>query len=163
MTTRKRFAGAGLAAILLTATPLLGGCWQGKAATTTVQATQPTGNGVSVAVGPVRVQNATVVKDVAGPNASLLVSLFNTGTQDDALVAVEVNGLPATVTPAGALLPKDGVSGVSYGYPGDNTIAFTTDAAVSTYVPVLMQFRNAGVVEFEALVVPRAGYYADVK
>ena len=163
MTTRKRFAGAGMAALLLAAAPLLGGCWQGKAATTTVQATQPTGNGTSVAVGAVRVENATVVKDVAGPNASLLVSLFNTGEQEDALVAVEVNGLPATVNPAGAPLPTGGTTGVSYGFPGTNTISFTTDAEVSTYVPVLMQFRNAGVVEFDALIVPRAGYYAEVK
>lgn len=163
MTTRKRLTVAAMAALLVAATPLLGGCWQGKAATTTVQAGQPTGNGTSVAVGSVRVENATVVKDAVGANASLLVSLFNTGETDDALVAVEVNGLPATVNPAGAMLPKGGVSGVSYGYPGTNTIAFTTDAAVSTYVPILMQFRNAGVVEFDALVVPRAGYYADVK
>lgn len=162
-TTRTRAAAAGMAVLLLSVSPLLSGCWQGQQASTTVQANQPTGNGVSVNVGSVRVQNATVVKDETGSNASLLVSLFNVGQEDDALVAVEVGGLPATVTPAGAILPKGGISGITYGFDGTNTIGFTTDAVVSTYVPVLMQFRNAGVVEFEALVVPRAGYYADVQ
>jgi hypothetical protein len=151
-----------MAVLLLGATPLLSGCWQGQGAATSLQAFQPSGNGAWADLGSVRVQNATIVKG-EGANASLIVSLFNTGEEDDALIAVEVDGVPATVTPEGELIPRGGASGVNYGYAGTNSITFTTDAEVSTYVPVLMQFRNAGVTEFSALIVPKTGYYEDVR
>lgn len=162
-TSLKTRSVAAAAALLLLGAPLLAGCFQGQRASTTMQAQQPTGNGTYVTVGSVQVQNATIVKDEASSTAAMLVSLFNNGNEDDALVAVEVAGVPATVNPQGQLIPKGGLNGVNYGFDGTNTIALTTDAKVSTFVPVLMQFRNAGVVEFEALVVPKAGYYADVK
>lgn len=162
-TPRTRLVGASMAVLLVGLTPLLGGCWQGQSAGTTLQAQQPSGNGAAVSLGEIRIENATIVKSETGNAASLVTSLFNSGLEDDTLVAVEIDGIPATVTPAGTIVPRGGAAGVNYGYDGTNSITFTTDAELSTYVPVLMQFRIAGVAEFKALVVPKAGYYADVQ
>lgn len=152
-----------MAVLLLGLTPVLSGCWQGLDAATTLQAQQASGNGAAVDLGAIRIQNATIVKADGAADASLIVSVFNNGVEEDALVAVEIDGVPATVTPSGALIPKGGSTGVNYGYSGTNTITFPTDAEVSTYVPVLMQFRNAGVAQFEALIVPNTGFYSEVQ
>lgn len=161
--TRNRRTAALLAALALTATPLLTGCWNGQRASTTVQSSMNTGNGTQVQIGSIRVENATIVKDLEGDGASLTMALFNVGNEDDVLVAVEVDGVPATVSPASPVLPRGGITGVSFGWNSPNTISLTTTAEVSTYVNVLLQFRNAGVTEFASLIVPRAGYYADVQ
>ena len=161
--TRNRRTAALLTVVAIAATPLLAGCWNGQRASTNMQSLMNTGNGTQVQVGSIRVENATVVKDLTGNSASLTMALFNVGTEDDVLVSVEIDGVPATVSPASAVIPRGGVSGVSFGWNSPNTISFATDAEVSTYVPVLLQFRNAGVTEFTSLIVPRAGYYADVQ
>lgn len=161
--TRNRRAAALLAVLALAATPLLAGCWNGQRASTTMQSLMNTGNGTQVQVGSIRVENATIVKDLTGSTASLTMALFNVGNEDDVLVAVEIDGVPVTVSPASPVLPRGGITGVSFGWNSANTVSFTTDAEMSTYVPVLLQFRNAGVTEFTSLVVPKAGYYADVQ
>ena len=160
--TLSRRGSAALTALALATTPLLSGCWNGIQSSTSVQSVMNTGNGTQVQVGSMRVENATIVKAVDSDEASLLVSLVNVGSEDDVLIAAEVDGVPATVSPASPLIPRGGLTGVSFGWNSDNTISFTTDAEVSTYVNVLLQFRVNGVTEFTSLVVPRTGYYADV-
>lgn len=160
--TLTRRSSAAIVALVVAAAPVLAGCWNGQQSSASVQSTMNTGNGTQVQVGSIRVENATVVKSLDSSEAALTMTLVNVGSEDDVLVAVEVGGVPATVSPASTVLPRGGITGVSFGWNSDNTISFTTDAEISTYVDVLLQFRVAGVTEFTSLVVPRAGYYADV-
>lgn len=166
-----------LAGVMGLASPLLAGCYQGPAATTTVQATQPTGSGVDVQVGQIRVQNVLLVASIVeGGTASgelvldesvmLIGRVFNDGDGEDVITNITIGGAPAAlmVPPSGpnplAIAP---FSSVPLTYPaGGPQISAQTALAMSTYVPIQMFFERAGLVEFEALVIPRSGPYADV-
>ena len=149
-----------LTGLALVATPLLSGCYSGFGATTTMQATMNSGNGTQVQVGPVRVENATLVMGPEGSGTgTLLVSLINGGEAPDRLVGATIGGIPAYVTPGTGELIFNEI--VTYGYDSSKWInSYTLDAEVSTYVPVQLQFEQAGIVDFTVLTVPPAGIYA---
>lgn len=155
-------ASALLAAGLLVASPVLSGCFSGPAATTTVQSTQNSGNGTDANVGDLAIENVTVVLGPDGSgSATLIGSVFNNGSADDTLVDVTVNGTPAVITPGAEKIPAGGSA--TYGYDGTNYInSYTFEAEPSAYVPVTMQFANAGVVEMSVLSVPATGIYAGI-
>ena len=164
-------------ALLLGASTVLTGCFNGPRATTTVQATQPTGSGAYVAVGDIRVQNVLLVASIVeGGTASgelvlaesvaMIGRVFNDGDSEDVITDISIGGVPAAlmIPPSGpnplAIAP---LGSVSLTYPaGGPEIFAQTEVAMSTYVPIQMFFERAGLVEFEALVVARSGPYADV-
>lgn len=155
-------ASALLAAGLLVASPVLGGCFSGRAATTTVQSTMNSGNGVDARVGDLRIENATIVLGPEGSgSATLIGSVFNNGSADDTLVGVTVNGTPAVVTPGAEKIPAGGSA--NFGYDGMHFInSYTFEAEPSAYVPVTMQFANGGLVEMSVLSVPPTGIYEGI-
>jgi hypothetical protein len=148
--------------LALVASPLLSGCYNGFDATTNVQSTMNSGNGTQEIIGDLRIENATLVTGPEGSKSgTLIATLVNTGRVADRLLAVTINGAPAYVTPgAGELLPA---TAVNFGYEGDFWLnAYELDIASSSYVPVTMQFENAGVRVFSVLSVPPAGYYEGI-
>lgn len=155
-------ASALLATGLLVASPVLTGCFSGSAATTSVQSTQNSGNGTDAQVGDLAIENVTVVLGPEGSgSATLIGSVFNNGSADDALVDVTINGTPAVVTPGSEAIPAGGSA--SYGYDGTHFInSYTFDAEPSAYVPVTLQFANAGIVEMSVLSVPATGIYEGI-
>lgn len=159
---RHRRASALLATGLLLASPVLTGCFSGKAATTTVQSTMNSGNGTDANVGDLAIENATIVLGPEGSgSATLIGSVFNNGAQDDMLVDVTINGTPAVVTPGAEKIPAG--SNATYGYDSMKFInSYTFDAEPSAYVPVTLQFANAGVVEMSVLSVPATGIYEGI-
>ncbi|MBU9944120.1 MAG: hypothetical protein KTQ12_05675 [Dermatophilaceae bacterium] len=158
----KRIHVAAVAALVLLATPALTGCFSGKAATTNMQATMNSGNGVEAQAGPVHVENATIVLGGEGSTAATLTTrIVNTGPEPDALVYATVNGQPATIT--GDQVTLDPGASISFGFDSDHWInAYGLEAAVSTYVPVELGFQNAGLVKMSVLTVPPVGYYEGI-
>ena len=146
----------------------LTGCFNGQQATTTVQSTMNTGNGVQAQQGPIRIENATLVVSEDGSQAAtLLVRLVNDGPTEDALTFASINGQPAEIlVPAtadqNATVLQPGAS-VSYGWESDLRIdAGSLDVPISSYVPVELGFAQAGLAQISVLTVPQAGYYEDV-
>jgi hypothetical protein len=135
---------------------LLAGCFNGPAASTTLQAAQLTGNGVQASVGQLRIENAVLVTDAS--KTSLVVHIFNDGMNDDALVDVVINGVRATLTPQPAVIPAGG--SVSFGFPdlsGPNVQGPALD--MSQFIPVTMTFLDAGSAELAPITVPPTGTY----
>ena len=76
-------------------------------------------------------------------------------------VSVTIGGKPAYITPGLDILAFNDL--VDFGYDGSHWInAYDLDAAVSTYVPVQLQFEKAGNVEFTVLTVPPTGIYEGI-
>lgn len=149
-------------AILLVATPAMTGCFNGKGATTNMQATMNSGNGVAAQAGAIKVENATLVLGPEGStSATLTTRIVNIGPAADRLIYATVNGAPADIT-AGGIDLQPGAS-ISFGFDSDTWInAYGLDAEVSTYVPVQLAFAAAGVVSISVLTVPPVGYYAGI-
>lgn len=146
---------------LLTA-PLLSGCFSGFGATTTMQASMNSGNGTQAQVGGIRIEGATLVRGAEGSKTgTLIVTLVNTEAAPDRLIGVTIGGVPAYVTPGTGELVMN--NALNYGYDGDAWInTYTLEAAPSSYVPVQMQFENAGTVDFTVLTVPATGIYEGI-
>ena len=158
----KRSHLAAVAALVALAVPALTGCFSGPAATTNMQATMNSGNGVDAQAGPIHVEDATLVLGPEGStSATVLTRLVNTGVTPDKLVYASVNGVPAMVTQgAGDLAPG---ASISFGY--DSTAWINTyglEAPASTYVKVQLGFQEAGLVDMQVLTVPAAGYYEGI-
>lgn len=148
-------AGAALISLSLT------GCYNGLQATTTVQATQPSGNGNTLRVAEIVVDNATAVQDEAG-NATVLMRITNQGITPDVLIAAVLDEQPATLTPG----PVEIGPGESISFAWDATHFVNLpglNAAMSSYIPLGLQFANAGITESDIMVVPPTGIYADIK
>lgn len=158
----KRTQLAAVAALLLLASPALTGCFSGQGATTYMQATMNSGNGVDAEVGPIHVENATLVRGPEGSKSvTLTTRIVNTGPEADVLVSAKVNGTPATITAGADQLP--GGSSVSFGFDSEAFInAYDQDIPVSSYVPVELSFQNAGIVSMSVLTVPPVGYYEGI-
>jgi hypothetical protein len=162
LTPRFRLA---LVALSLPALALsLTGCFNGQQATTNVQATQVSGDGVSGEVGAMKVNNATLV---LGPtdskSATLIMTISNVGTADDSLVSVSVAGTRSNLVPSAEILVKPN-SSASFGYVGAaysaNAAGFETSA--STYVTVTLTFKTAGTLTLSVLTVTADGIYAGI-
>ena len=162
-----------LVAIALTAAtlPLLAGCFNGQAATTTVQATQPTGNGTNATVGQIRIENATLVRDEAGTAVTLIMTVVNLGDEADTLDFAEIGGQQAVITDGTGTVPVVELPAgepVSFGYGqlgAPATLwanAYALQAPSSGYVDVTLLFRNAGAATMSVLTVPPVGYYAGI-
>jgi hypothetical protein len=158
----KRSHALAAASLILLATPALTGCFSGAQATTNMQATMNSGNGVSAVAGTIKIDNATLVLGPDGSkSATLTTRLTNVGPVKDVLVYATIDGQPATIT--GDKVELAPGSSISFGFDSDhwiNTYAF--DKPVSTYVPVELGFQDAGLVKLSVLSVPPVGYYEGI-
>lgn len=148
--------------------PVLAGCFNGPRATTTVQATQNSGNGMQTSIGGIRIENATVV---AGPQGSttgtLIMSVFNDSREPDTLVGVMINGKAAYVS--GAAATGSGVelapgAALTFGYQDSKSWvnSYDLDGQAGSYVPVELQFQRSGTARLSTLIVPPAGIYEGI-
>jgi hypothetical protein len=158
----KRTHVVAVAALIALCATALTGCFSGRGATTNMQATMNSGNGVTADAGPIHIENATLVLGPDGSkSATLLVRMVNTGPTADTLLGAAVNGVTATITEgAGELAPG---ASVSFGFDSKNWInAYDLDVPASTYVPVQLAFKDAGLVTMSVLTVPPVGYYEGI-
>ena len=151
-----------LTGLALVATPLLSACYSGFGATTTMQASMNSGNGTQAQAGPIRIENATLVMGPEGSRTgTLIASMVNGAADPDRLVGVTIGGRPAFITPGLDILAFNEL--VDFGYDSRHWInTYDLDAAVSTYVPVQLQFERAGSVDFTVLTVPPTGIYEGI-
>jgi hypothetical protein len=162
LTPRARLALAALSVPVLALS--LAGCFNGQQATTNVQATQVSGDGVTGQAGNMKVNNATLV---LGPtdskSATLIMTVSNVGTAEDSLIGVTIAGTSATVAPAPGILVTPN-SSASFGYVGAaysvNAAGFET--AASVYVPVTLTFKTSGTLTLSVLTVSADGIYAGI-
>ena len=159
-----------VAAALAAASLALTGCFNGFGATTNIQNTMSTGNGVNTQVGSIKVENATLVRG-EGTTATLIMTIVNTGTTPDSLAAVSIAGQQAIVTDGTATLgPVEIAPGtaVPFGYGVDLAGAtrwvntYTVEVPQSGFVPIQVLMTNAGVAELEVLTVPPVGIYEGI-
>ena len=149
------------AALGASLTATLSGCYSGFGATTTMQSQMNSGNGVQVKVGTLRVENATLVQAPEGATgATLLMTVFNEGPVPDELTTVLVDGVAATPGDPIALSPGGSVAFAFNSETWRN--ACSLEAMAGSYVPVTLEFRDAGIVQTSLLVVPNAGYYEGI-
>ena len=158
----KRTHAAAVLALAVLAVPALTGCFNGQGATTYTQASMNSGNGVEAQVGPIHVENATLVQGPEGTtSATLTTRIVNASATPDRLVYATIDGMPAEITGGGTDLGPG--ASVSFGFDSENWInAYAIDAPVSSYVNVELGFAEAGLVSTRVLIVPPAGYYAGI-
>ncbi|MEI7630650.1 MAG: hypothetical protein WCJ73_05850 [Actinomycetes bacterium] len=151
-----------LATIAIALSGTLSGCYSGFKANTNEQSLTNSGDGTQAQIGQIRIENATLVLGPDGSStATLLTTLVNQGDTADSLIGLEINKMPVYVTPGGGELAAG--AAVSFGFNSSvwiNSYEFT--APVSTYVPVKIQFRDAGIVTMSVLTVPPAGIYQGI-
>ncbi len=139
----------------------LAGCYSGQGAATNVQVTQPSGNGNVMKVGQLVVDNATAVQDEAG-NATVLMRITNQGNESDTLIAAMLADLPATIT-SGSVEIGPGES-ISFAWDAINFVNLAgLNAPMSSYVPLGLQFANAGITGTDIMIVPPTGIYEGIK
>ncbi len=158
----------GAATIVIGAVFALSGCYNGFGATTNLQSTQSTGNGVQAQVGAMKVENATLVRGDDGSSATLIMTVVNIGDAADAVAGVQVNGVPAVFTDGtasvGPVVVEPGAA-IPFGYGTDDLGAtrwvnvYTVEIPASGFVPVQVFFDDAGLAELEVLTVPPTGIY----
>lgn len=158
----KRTHAAAVLALAVLAVPALTGCFNGQRATTYTQASMNAGNGVEARVGPIHVENATLVRGPEGSaSATLTARIVNESARADRLVYATVNGAPADITGGGTDLGAG--ASVSFGFDSANWInAYSLDVPASSYVPVELGFADAGAVSMQVLIVPPVGYYSGI-
>ena len=157
-----------LAAVSLTVALSAGltGCFNGPGATTNMQSLQATGNGVQAQVGEIDIDGATLVTNVEGNRATLLMRIVNSGTEADRLIGARIDGEVATILSAEGdtveLLPG---ASLSFAYEPNqryvNSDNFT--AAMSSFVPVQLAFEKSGIDELDVLTVPPVGEYEGIQ
>lgn len=157
----KRIHVAAVAALVLLS-PALAGCFNGLGATTTMQATMNSGNGVAAQAGAIHIENATLVLGPEGSrSATLTTRIVNTGPVADRLVYATIDGAPADITAGGTDLAPG--ASISFGFDSEHWInAYGIDVATSVYVPVELGFAEAGLVSMSVLSVPPVGYYEGI-
>ena len=147
---------------LVIAPLVLGGCFNGQGATTTMQAGQATGNGVQAQVGLLRVENATMVTGPEGSNsATLLMRVVNQGSDADRLLSATIDGVRATITGDSVELPPG--SSISFAYDSDVWVnSYDFDAEPSAFVDVTLVFEKSGDAKLQVLTVPPLSFYAGI-
>lgn len=131
-----------------------------------MQSQQATGNGVQAQVGDMEIDGATLVTDVAGDRATLVMRIVNSGTEADRLIGARIDGQVATILSAEGeaveLLPG---ASLSFAYEADqryvNSDSFS--AAMSSFVPVQLAFEKSGIAELDVLTVPPLGEYQGIQ
>ena len=87
--------------------------------------------------------------------------ITNQGTEPDALVAAVLAEQPATLIP-GAVEIAPGES-ISFAWDATHFVNLPgLNADMSSYVPLGLQFANAGITESDIMIVPPTGIYAGI-
>ena len=122
------------------------------------------GNGTQATQGPIRVENATLVVDESG-RASLIMSVFNNGSEVDSIVSATLGGLDAVIPagPEGTTIPPGTFRAYGYGAEGQPPAGIVgvdgLSVPPSSYVDVTVNFERAGRLEMSVLTVPPVGIY----
>lgn len=147
----------------------LSGCFAGQNATTNYQATMNSGQGTSGQVGDIKVNNATLVLGPAGSKSvTLIMSISNQGQSEDALTKVDIGDSETTFTAGGTTPATEIAVAAQQTLPIGYTNAtawvnsYQFEQPVSTWVPVRLAFKNAGVVDMRVLVVEASGIYSGI-
>jgi len=155
----KRFMGIALALVTLSATT---GCATGFSAHTNSQ--KPSGNGRYATAGDLEIRNATIVANPKDPSkGTLLVTIYNSGQKDDAVIgasAVEV----ASQANQSIALPAQ--RSVQIGYNSTIHVALSSvngSLIPGNLVPLTFYFANTPSLPMELLVNANDGIYAGVK
>lgn len=157
--TRRQALAATLAVVALV--PLLGGCFNGFNAQTTLQSRMNTGNGTQAQIGDVRVENATLVRGPEGSRTATLVVTFVGSGYGDTIQAIEIGGKPAFIT--GQTIPVSPMTSVSFGWNSTLWInSYDFEAAASSYVPVRFTLERSGIRDVSVLTVAPEGMYAGI-
>jgi len=154
--------GAGALALLM---PAIAGCEAGNGAPTlefhaASAGTQTVFNGI-------RITNVFVLGAPsgaslpAGSSASLFLSLFNDGTTADTLVSATAAGA-SSVTLDGAPVALPSETPVNLTGPQPSAVLNNLSAPLASggYIPVTLQFKNAGPVTLQVPVEPQSYYWA---
>jgi hypothetical protein len=140
----KRLATALLALLLVS------GCATGFDAETQQQ--DPTGNGRYLELGDLSVQNFTLV---AGDNGSaVLMKIFNDTASADRLIELKINN-QAIITDL--LIPAN--TKVAFGNATNPSLDIPLVIKPGGYLPVVMEFESAGIIETSVLVVAAVNQY----
>ena len=147
---------AGITALVV---PLLSGCYIGKDAATQTQ--RNSGNGTSVVVPGMTIDNATIVAgNPESGKGAFLGTLYNTTDQPDALIAISTDGGEAKLLPDPVPVPAMAAVAISSTSEAKADFQGLTERP-GQYAPLTLTFRNAGEAEFSSLVVPPYGYYLE--
>ena len=154
--------GAGALALLM---PAIAGCEAGNGAPTlefhaASAGTQTVFNGI-------RITNVFVLGAPsgaslpAGSSASLFLSLFNDGTTADTLVsATAVGASSVTLDGAPVALPSETPVNLTGPQPSAVLNNLSAPLASGGYIPVTLQFKNAGPVTLQVPVEPQSYYWS---
>jgi len=138
------------------------GCAIGFGARTNSQ--KPSGNGRYATSGDLEIRDATIVADPKDPaKGTLLVTIYNNGSTDDALVNVS-SELVTGQAEKGVLLPS--MQAVRIGFNSTLSVALvsaTGSLVPGTIVPLALQFANSPTASMQLLVNTNDGIYAGVK
>ena len=144
----------------------LTGCASGFNAATGIQVAS--GNGANANLGSLQIRDLTIVKVDGSPQGTLIGTIVNRGTEDDALTAVTIVEPAATATiggttAVGGALPLTSISATRIGYVADAHVDISgLEAAPTQYVTVELQFQKAGTIEMDVMAVPPTGIYEGI-
>ncbi len=95
-------------------------------------------------------------------NATVLMRITNQGTESDTLIAAVLGNLPATIT-SGSVEIGPGES-ISFAWDAINFVNLVgLNAPMSSYVPLGLQFANAGITSTDIMIVSPTGIYEGIK
>jgi len=138
------------------------GCAIGFGARTNSQ--KPSGNGRYATTGDLEIRDATIVADPKDPSkGTLLVTIYNNGSTDDALINVS-SAVVTSQAQSGVLLPS--MKAVRVGFNSSLSVALSSASAAlvpGTLVPVSLHFANSPSASMQLLVNTNDGIYAGVK
>ena len=154
--------GAGALALLM---PAIAGCEAGNGAPTLEF--HAASAGAQTVVNGIRITNVFVLGAPsgaslpAGSSASLFLSLFNDGATADTLVSASAAGASSvTVDGAPVALPSETPVNLTGPQPSAVLNNLSAPLASGGYIPVTLQFKNAGPVTLQVPVEPQSYYWS---
>ena len=154
--------GAGALALLM---PAIAGCEAGNGAPTLEF--HAASAGAQTVVNGIRITNVFVLGAPsgaslpAGSSASLFLSLFNDGATADTLVSATAGGASSvTVDGAPVALPSEIPVNLTGPQPSAVLNNLSAPLASGGYIPVTLQFKNAGPVTLQVPVEPQSYYWS---
>lgn len=121
-------------------------------------------DGVQANSGPLQLRNLVLVV-TATDQATLVGTVFNKGSEPDAIVSVSSGSQPGTLTPAAIPVPANGVAvlGQETSLGSPSTVEVTgTNLGPGLVARLTIDFQRAASVSVDVLIEPRVGTYADV-
>lgn len=153
-------------ALTLALVSTLSGCASGFSAGTSLQ--KASGNGANANLGDLQIRDITIVKVDGSTDATLIGTIVNRGSEDDALTAVTLLDPAGTATIGGSAavagaLPLTTLSATRVGYASEDHVDISgLTAAPTQYVTVELQFKRAGTVQMDVMAVPPTGIYEGI-